>query len=116
MRYDYTALNNTATQLIKKFGAEYGFERQCNRDYDPETGKPVKKVIKYTANGVVVQFDSTQRNGENVQQGDIRLLAESEEYEIGDLLNINCIPHRIIDISTIQGSEKKLAYYLHLRL
>jgi hypothetical protein len=120
-RFNYTPLQTSAAKLIEKFGAEYLFEREIDRDYDPETGKPVRRKFSYTSNGIVVSFSNMEKganlvnSGQSVLQGDIRLLAEAEDYLIGDLVSVNCISYRIIDISTIQGSQLKLAYYLHLR-
>jgi predicted transcriptional regulator len=114
-RYDYTSLQDSAARLITKFGAEYRFERQVERDYDPATGKPVSRKFAYSSNAVVSDFSKMEVAQNTVQQGDIKLLAESKDYKIGDLVSINCDPYRIIDISTIQGSQQKLAVYLHLR-
>jgi hypothetical protein len=114
-------MESTATRLITKFGAEYKFERQIDRDYDPETGKPVRRKFSYTSNGIVVSFTDAERGasrvnaGENVLQGDIKLLAESLDYNIGDLVSVDCLSYRIINIATIQGSQQVMAVYLHLR-
>jgi hypothetical protein len=120
-RFNYTPLQNSATKMIEKFGAEYRFERQIDRDYDPETGKPVSRKFSYTSNGIVVSFTEAERGasrvnaGENVLQGDIKLLAESLDYNIGDLVSVDCLSYRIINIATIQGSQQVMAVYLHLR-
>jgi hypothetical protein len=120
-RFNYIPLQNSATNLITKFGAEYLFEREIDRDYNASTGKPVSRKFSYTSNAIVVGFDDVERgasrinSGESVLQGDIRLLAQAEDYLIGDLVSVDCVSYRIIDISTIQGSQLKLAYYLHLR-
>jgi predicted transcriptional regulator len=114
-RFNYTPLQNSAVNLIKKFGAEYRFERQLDRNYDPETGKPITRNVFYTKNAVVSDFTQNEVSQNTVQQGDIKLLAESEDYKIGDLVSVDCLSYRIIDISTIQGSQQVLAVYLHLR-
>jgi len=114
-RHNYNSMESAAIRLITKFGAEYKFERQIERDYDPDTGKPTSRKFIYTCNAVVSDFTRKEVAQNTVQQGDIKLLAESEDYLIGDLVNIDCIPYRIVDISTIQGSRQILAVYLHLR-
>jgi predicted transcriptional regulator len=114
-RFNYTPLQNSAAKLIEKFGAEYRFERQIDRDYDPETGKPVSRNFVYSKNAVVSDFTKMEVSQNTVQQGDIKLLAETEDYKIGDLVSVNCLSYRIIDISTIQGSQQVMAVYLHLR-
>jgi hypothetical protein len=114
-RYNYNSLQNTAGELITKFGSEYRFERQCDRSYNPETGKPFSRNIVYTKNAVVSDFSSAEVAQNIVQQGDIKLLAEAENYEISDTVMVGCDTYRIIDISTIQGSNQRLAVYLHLR-
>jgi len=121
-RFDYSPLQSSAARLIEKFGAEYRFERQRQMSYDPETGKPVQRSGYYTANAVVSSFKEYERftsgslrSGEIVQEDDVILLAESGSYQIGDLVTYNCENYRLQDIKTIQGSQQKLAYYLHLR-
>lgn len=114
-RFNYTPLQESAARLINKFGAEYKFERQVERDYDPETGKPTTRKFVYTRNGVVVDFDRSEVAQNTVQQGDIKLLAESEDYNIGDLVSVNCLQYRIVSMMPIQGSQQVLAVYLHLR-
>jgi hypothetical protein len=114
-RYNYGSLQETAARLINKFGAEYIFEKKTQTSYNPETGKPLDKTRNYKANAVVVDFTDAERSSEAVLQGDIRLLAESANYEVGDTVVYNCENYRIQNISTIQGSQQRLAYYLQLR-
>lgn len=114
-RYNYDSLQATAAKLITKFGKEYVFEKKREISYNPETGKPLDRTTRYKANAVVSSFTDAERASENVLQGDVKLLAESANYEIGDVVCYDCENYRIQNISTIQGSQQKLAYYLHLR-
>ena len=120
-RFDYTGLLNSATALITKFGGTYNFQRQKDVDYDPDTGKPISRTISYTRNAVRSEFTRAEASGNTekqqvpVLQGDIKLLAQAAEYNVGDTVTIDCVIYRIMNISTIQGNDTKLALYLHLR-
>ena len=114
-RFNYTPLQQSATRLITKFGAAYAFERLADRGYDAESGKPITRRTVYTRNAVVVDFDRIEASQTTVQEGDIKLLAETDDYKIGDTVSVNDLPYRIVDISTIQGSLQVMAVYLHLR-
>jgi|TARA_R110000822_G_scaffold45921_4_gene122586 hypothetical protein len=114
-RFDYTGLLNSATALITKFGGTYNFQRQKDVNYDPDTGKPISRTISYTRNAVRSEFTRAEQTSELVLQGDIKLLAQAAEYNVGDTVTVDCVIYRIMNISTIQGNDTKLALYLHLR-
>ena len=114
-RYNYNGLLNSATALITKFGAEYNFQRLKDVDYNPDTGKPISRTINYTRNATRSSFTRSEEAGGLVLQGDIKLLAEAAEYLVGDTVTVDCVQYRIVNISTIQGNDTKLALYLQLR-
>lgn len=114
-RFNYTPLQNSATKLIEKFGAEYRFERQIDRDYDPETGKPVSRKFAYTGEAAISEFTKSEVAQNTVEQGDIKLLAESKDYKIGDLVSVDCLQFRIVSVLPIRKSQRVVAVYLHLR-
>ena len=114
-RFNYNGLLNSATALITKFGAEYQFQRLKDVDYDPDTGKPTSRTINYTSNAVRSSFTRSEEASGLVLQGDIKLLAEATEYKVGDTVILETVQYRIVNISTIQGNDTKLALYLQLR-
>lgn len=114
-RHNYNSMESTATRLITKFGAEYKFERQIDRDYDPETGKPVSRKFAYTGEAAISEFTKSEVSQNTVQQGDIKLLAESKDYKIGDLVSVDCLQFRIVSVLPIRKSQRVVAVNLHLR-
>lgn len=120
-RFNYNGLLNSASALINKFGGTYNFQRQKDVDYDPDTGKPISRTLNYTRNAVRTEFTRAEVSGNTekqklaVLQGDIKLLAEASEYNVGDTVTVDCNVYRIIEITTIQGNDTKLALNLHLR-
>lgn len=114
-KFNYNGLLKSASALINKFGGTYNFQRQKDVDYDPDTGKPISRTISYTRNAVRSEFTRAEQASELVLQGDIKLLAEAAEYKVGDTVTVDCLIYRIMNISTIQGNDTKLALYLHLR-
>lgn len=114
-KFNYNGLLNSASALINKFGGTYNFQRQKDVDYNPNTGKPISRTLSYTRNAVRSEFTRSEVASESVLQGDIKLLAEAAEYKVGDTVTVDCVPYRVINISTIQGNDTKLALYLHLR-
>lgn len=114
-KFNYNGLLNSASALINKFGGTYNFQRQKDVDYNPNTGKPISRTLSYTRNAVRTEFTRAEQANELVLQGDIKLLAEAAEYKVGDTVTVDCLPYRIINISTIQGNDTKLALNLQLR-
>lgn len=114
-KFNYNGLLNSASALINKFGSEYCFQRSKDVDYNPDTGKPISRTISYKRNAVRSEFTRAEQANDLVLQGDIKLLAEAADYKVGDTVSVDCIPYRIINISTIQGNDTKLAIYLQLR-
>jgi predicted transcriptional regulator len=114
-RHNYNPMESTATRLITKFGAVYKFERQVERDYDPETGKPVSRKFIYTGEAAISEFTKSEIAQNTVQDGEIKLMAEAQDYKIGDLVSVDSLQYRIVSVSPIRKSQQVLAVYLHLR-
>jgi hypothetical protein len=115
MRYNYTPLTNLSRRLIEKFGTLYHFTRLNDVGYDPATGKPKQATCNYTANATTMSFTDAERSTEMVMQGDIKLFAEEADYQVGDVVYIDSQQYRILNTEAVQGSQQKLAFYLHLR-
>lgn len=115
MKYNYASILKTAGNLIDRFGMAYEFVRTADRVYSPSTGKVGQREHKYSANAKIIDFEKSERSGEAVQQGDIKMIAEAADYKIGDLVTINCENYRIINVMPITGADFNLACYLHLR-
>jgi predicted transcriptional regulator len=114
-RFNYTPLQQSATRLITKFGAAYAFERLADRGYDAESGKPITRRTVYTGEAAISEFTKSEVAQNTVEQGDIKLLAEVQDYKIGDLVSVDYFQYRIISIVPIRKSQRVIAVYLHLR-
>jgi hypothetical protein len=115
MAFNYSRLKTKAQKIINKFGKSYTFTRTTPGEYNLTNGKSVNTESSYTKSACVFDYSDRDRADGLVEQGDIRLLAEGYDYQVGDKVTIDGDIYTILNISPIAPSETKVAVNLQAR-
>jgi len=116
--FDYATLKKTATSLITKFGASVIITRDVGRRFDPATGKYLTGLTTTsTLKGVRAQFDTREKSGQTVQEGDVRLLVQAGVIvpNINDTLTFDAVTYRVMNVMAESPSGTDVYYDLHCR-
>lgn len=111
---DYTALASTAVRLLTDFGRDLTFTAETEGAYDPTTGKYGKSTANYTKKAAVTNYKSIEFN-DIILQGDLKVIAESYTYAMGDKVSIDSDDYRIIDIKQLKPGATEVAVILQVR-
>ncbi|MFW0776299.1 MAG: hypothetical protein ACN2B6_01085 [Rickettsiales bacterium] len=111
----YTRMEATALSLLTRRGVQYTFTHKAQGAYDPATGANAVTISTYDKYVVRDTFGLFEQNNTSVEQGDIRAIAESGSYTVGDTLEMNSETWRIINVDPITPGATNVANILQLR-
>ena len=116
--FDYAAMQNTASGLIAKFGADAVITRTSGATFDPATGGYTGgATTTLTGKAVRMRFTKNEIDGELVQRGDFRLLVDAASGEplIGDTATFDGVAYRVMDVITTAPANTSVMYDVQCR-
>lgn len=115
MAFNYARMQDTASQLLQRFGQELTFTRTTQGAYDPNTGQPSTSSSTFSKHCCVFDYSDTERAEETIQEGDRRVLAEAGDYRIGDKVSIDSETYRVVNVSESSPSSTIVSVTLQVR-
>ena len=114
MSFDYPSLAATAVSLLTDFGQDVTFTSKTEGAYNKSTGQYGTTSANYTKKAAVTGYKSNEFN-DIIQQGDLKVIAESYTYALGDTVAIDSEDYRILDIKQIKPAGTEVAVVLQVR-
>lgn len=120
MSFDYTGLQNTAYNLIAKFGTDWTIRRIVKNTYNPATNTAtVASTTDYTVKAYKSEYVEKQVDGENIQKGDILLVVAAKDLvitpRVSDQVLQGSSVYQIQDVKPLNPATTNLYYKLQLR-
>lgn len=111
---------DTASKLLAKHGEPVTLKTVATASFDPVTGAPIGGggvTTSYTGNGYPSKYISTDVDGTNIKQGDIRLIMEliTVRPQRGWTATVDNVTYQIMDVQAIRQSGIDQLYILQLR-
>ena len=104
------------TQLIADFGQQYTFTHIEPGAYNPATGTTSGDVTTtYTTYCVRDSFSNMDRQNSDIEQSDIKLIAEWADYQLDDTVSINGENYRIINPAKVIPGDTGMIFELQVR-
>lgn len=102
--------------LIQEFGKEYTFTHVEPGTYDPATGTTTGDVTTtFNAYAVRDNFTIADRTDSDIQQDDVKLIAEWASYAVDDTVSIDGESYRIINSMKVIPGDTGQIYELQVR-
>lgn len=103
---------------IKHFGQTLTFTRNTEGTYDPSTGTTPTTTTTFTGIGAESRYTLQEMDGERILQGDKKLLISAMDTppEIGDVVDVNGISHKVITIMPRNSAGTVIGYDLQVRV
>lgn len=111
----YQRLSATATKLLKKYGYSVEFTRDILGMYDPSQGKHTTTSTTFAKSIVKDTFTVRERADSSIEEGDIKLIAERGDYQIGDKVTIDSDVYRVFMADPITPAQVNCAWILGVR-
>ena len=115
----YTDAAADAKELLAEFGQAATWSHD-NGDsvFDPILGTYTGgTTTAYTANGVLLDFETSRINGSSILATDKMFLMEAgNKPEVGDILTIDSIAHKTIKVPEINPAGTPVVYEVQLRI
>lgn len=111
----YGRLQATATRLIRQYGVSSTFTAVSQGVYDGSTGSYIETETTYTASIVRDTWSKTELADSSIQSSDIKLIAESAAYKVGDTVQLSSGKHRIFKAEPIEPGDTNCCYILWVR-
>lgn len=108
----------TAQTLLTKYGESVSFTRVAEGAYDPATsGVAAGTTTNYSGYAVPTQYTRADVDGELIKASDIRLIVEqtTTEPNTGDVVTVDGVVHRIMNVSPIKVTNVDIIYILQIR-
>lgn len=110
----------TASKLLAKHGEPVVLKTVATPSFDPITGEPVGGggvQTEYTGNGYPSKYISTDVDGTNIKQGDIRLIMElvTVRPQRGWTSTVDGLTYMVMDVQAIRQAGADQLYILQLR-
>lgn len=115
MSFNYRALADSSTELLKKFGRQLTFTRTTDGTFDPQTGKKSQTTTTFVKYGCVFDYTAQEIALNNIEAGDRRILAEGHAYLVGDKVSLDGSSYRVVSVSNIQPAAVTVACNLQVR-
>lgn len=115
MSFNYTSLQNSASDLLEKFGRLLTFTRVTDGTFNPETGSKTQTEETYQKYACVFDYTAQEIALDNIEVGDRRLLAEGHTYEVGDTVVLDSQSYRVVAVSNVQPAGTIIACNLQVR-
>jgi hypothetical protein len=117
MAFDYEELKNVAAGLLKEFGKIIEIKRTSEKRYDPTTGSNESVIDIYRGYGCTFNYSTKEIDGTRIQMGDLVILLESLNTIplIGDVVLVNNVEMRVINVECIQPAGIAVLYKLQAR-
>lgn len=112
---NYTRMQATALRLLQEHGRQLTFTADVVTGYDSATGKETKTTTTYTKYAAQFDYSSYELTLEDIQAGDIRLIAESYAYAKDDTVSIDGSDYRIIRTKSYKPAGTEVAVELQVR-
>lgn len=107
-----------ARNLLTDYGESVSFSRVAEGAYDPATsGVAAGTTTNYTGYAAPTQYNRADVDGDLIRSSDIRLVVEqtTTEPNIGDVVTVDGIIHRVLNVSPIKVSNVDIIYILQIR-
>lgn len=113
---DYVSLAAGAKRLLGTFGRVITVETTTGT-FDPVLGVVNSAATtSFTANGVVVDYDKSQIDGESVLKNDKRLLLDSDDApSVNDVAVIGSIDYTIVSVRELNPGGTVVIYDCQIR-
>ena len=109
----------TAKALLTKFGEPVTLTKPGTPSFDPVTGEPVvgSGGTAYTGKGYAGRYVTTDVDGTNIQQSDIRLVLEllPERPDRGWMAAVDGKAYRVMDVRAIRKAGEDVITICQLR-
>lgn len=116
MSYNYTPLQNTAINLITRFGRDLTFTRTTQGAYSAATGQTSNTTSTYTKKCVVSDYSDMSNTAQGVEvMGDVKLIAVNGDYLIDDTVTLDGSVYRVVDVKEIKPSTTQVYCELRVR-
>ena len=115
MSFNYRALSDSSTELLKKFGRQLTFTRTTDGAYVPATGQKTQTTTTFTKYGCVFDYTAQEIALNNIEAGDRRILVEGHAYLVGDKVSLDGSSYRVVSVSNIQPAAIVVACNLKVR-
>ena len=114
MAYDYSRMVSTATRLISKYGRSMTL-RSTTETGDP--WNPTQTNSDTAITGTVVDYKSSEIDGDAIQTNDKRILIDSTAVPtLQDKVVDGSVEYSIIDIREIKPGSTVVLYDLQVRI
>jgi hypothetical protein len=124
MAFNYTPLQQTATDLITKFGQSVTFAKKTTSGYNPATGGFSSSASStYTAQVTLLEASKIEEGASSITGTTVSALQEIErealcssttEPEIGDTATINSEKYRVTAVNKVQPASTVVYYELRI--
>lgn len=120
MGVNYTALQSTATRLLRDNGQAITFSYQTGEVINPATGAVTTPASEATVPGfgVATNYKNAEINGETVLSSDLKLLASNiaTAPEVNWKVTVNGKTWRVMQVMPINPAGTNVMYILQIRI
>lgn len=113
----YPGLRTIATNLLTNKGQLVTFSHDEEVSYNGGTGERVKTTTTFTGNGVALNYNKSEIDGELVQMNDIKFIMEATTTApvIGDTTTIDGEIYRAMAVKPLSPAGVVVIYQVQLR-
>lgn len=114
--FDYQPMADSATRMLKRFGAAATLQRQTSTTYDPATGVGGVTETLMPTTAVVVSYQQNYIDGSLIQQGDRRALCDPNvEPKQGDRFAWQGEEYTVIGVTPVAPAGIPLLFEAQIR-
>lgn len=112
-----TTLRNVASKILVTQGQTVTIRHEAESAFNPESGERQSETIRFTASGVVDAFNKSELDAGGIEGGDIKFVLEAAGNTPvnGDVVTIEGVDYRIMNVSPVSPAGVHIVYGLHLR-
>jgi len=120
MPVNYSALQTTATRLLRENGQAITLNYESSEVIDPATGvvTTVATNNSISGYGLASNYDQSEIDGNSIRSSDIKLLLSntSSAPQPGWTATVDSKVHRVMDVRQIKPAGTNVMYILQLRV
>lgn len=120
MGINYTALQSTATRLLRDNGQSITFTYEIGQVINPSTGTVTTPASEETVSGfgVAINYKNAEINGETVLSSDLKLLASNiaTAPEVNWEVTVDSKTWRVMQVMPINPAGTNVMYILQIRI
>lgn len=112
-------LGAVATRLLSLYGEALTVTRVTEGAYNPDdSGVTDGTTTTFTTYGTTYDYIASEVDGTVIQRGDVKLVVQPTAIAplTGDVITIDSVPHRVLNVERLKAQGVPCAYVLQLRV